>query len=109
MAFTTSKEVFAAMPAKFNPTAATGLDVVFQFHIEGEGGADYYVAVKDQKVTVTQGVHDDPTVSLRMKEEDWVSMVNGELDGMSAFMSGKLNASGDIMMAQRIQTLFTLA
>jgi putative sterol carrier protein len=33
-------------------------------------------------------------------------MVNGELNGMQAFMSGQLKVSGDIMLAQRIPELF---
>ena len=42
-----------------------------------------------------------------MSAEDWVSMVNKELNPMEAFMSGKLKVSGDIMLAQRIPELFS--
>jgi putative sterol carrier protein len=35
-------------------------------------------------------------------------MVNKELNGMQAFMSGQLKASGDIMLAQRMEQLFPL-
>jgi len=35
-------------------------------------------------------------------------MCNGQLDGMSAFMSGKLKVTGNIMLAQRIASLFPL-
>jgi putative sterol carrier protein len=33
-------------------------------------------------------------------------MCNGELNGVSAFMNGKLKISGDMMLAQRIASLF---
>jgi putative sterol carrier protein len=66
------------------------------------------VTVKDNACAVNEGVSDSPTVSLTMADADWLAMCNGQLDGMSAFMSGKLKATGDIMMAQRIPSLFPL-
>ncbi len=108
MAIASVKEVFDKMPEVFNVANAAGLDVIFQFHITGEGEGDWQVIVKDQKCEVMEGVHDAPTVSLTMEGPDWLAICNGQLDGMSAFMSGKLKATGDIMMAQRIQSLFPL-
>jgi putative sterol carrier protein len=108
MALTSVKEVFEKMPTVFNPSSAAGLNAIFQFHITGGESGDWHVAVKDNTCEVTEGVHDNPTVSLTMADTDWIAMCNGELDGMSAFMSGKLKATGDIMMAQRIPSLFPL-
>jgi putative sterol carrier protein len=107
-AFASVKEIFAGMPGVFNRDAAAGLDAVFQYNIEGAGGGDWYVVIKDQTCTVSEGVHASPTVSLRMADKDWIAMCNGEFDGMSAFMTGKLKISGDIMLAQRIASLFPL-
>jgi putative sterol carrier protein len=107
--FNSVKEIFAGMPGVFNRNAATGLDAVFQYHIEGAESGDWYVVIKDQTCTVSEGVHAHPTVSLRMADKDWIAMCNGELDGMSAFMGDKLKISGDIMLAQRIASLFPLS
>ena len=104
--FTSVKEIFSGMPTVFNRDAAAGLDAVFQYNIEGADGGDWYVAIKDQKCTVSQGVHASPSVTLKLADKDWLAMCNGELDGMSAFMSGKLKITGNIMLAQRIQSLF---
>jgi len=104
--FTSVKEIFAGMPGVFNRNAAAGLNAVFQYNIEGAEAGDWHVVVKDQTCTVSEGVHASPTVSLRMADKDWIAMCNGELDGMSAFMSGKLKIAGDIMLAQRIASLF---
>jgi putative sterol carrier protein len=35
-------------------------------------------------------------------------MCKGELNGMTAFMTGKLKATGDLMLAQRLPMLFPL-
>jgi putative sterol carrier protein len=108
MALTSVKEVFETMPKVFNPANASGLSVVFQYHITGDEAGDWFVTVKDQACNVTPGISDSPNVSLTMADKDWLAICNGQLDGMSAFMSGKLKASGDIMLAQRIPSLFPL-
>ena len=108
MPITSVKEVFNKMPEVFNPSAAQGLNAVFQYDISGEGGGQWNVVVKDGTCQVHEGAHAAPTVTLTMSDETWLAMVNKELNGMQAFMSGKLKVSGDIMLAQRINDLFPL-
>lgn len=102
------KEVFEKMPQVFDPAAAAGVNEVFQFHVTGPQGGDWNVTVKDQTCTVAEGVHASPTVTLSMADVDWLGIVNGTLNGMTAFMTGKLKATGNIMAAQRIQAMFPL-
>ena len=106
MAMTNVKEVFDGMPGTFNASAAQGMDAVFQFEITGEGGGNWSVAIKGGTCEIAEGTHDAPTTTLTMSGETWLAMVNGELNGMQAFMSGQLKVSGDIMLAQRIPELF---
>jgi putative sterol carrier protein len=106
MAETNVKEVFEKVTEFFNTTAAQGLDAVFQFDITGDEGGIWNVIVKDGVCQVQEGTHDEPTVTLTMSAEDWLAMVNKELNPMQAFMSGQLRVSGDIMLAQRIPELF---
>jgi len=108
MALTNVKEVFTKMPEVFNPNAAQGLDVVFQFNITGEGEGNWNVTVKQGACQIQEGTHESPSVTLTMSGETWLGIVNKELNGMQAFMSGKLKASGDIMLAQRVEQLFPL-
>lgn len=102
------KEVFSKIPELLNARAAQGLNAVFQFDINGNGGGSWNVTVKEAACEVQEGRHSAPTVTLSMSAEDWVSMVNKELNPMQAFMSGKLKVSGDIMLAQKIPELFSL-
>jgi putative sterol carrier protein len=108
MALTNVKEIFAKMPEVFNPSAAQGLDAVFQFEITGDDGGNWSVIIKDGACQIQEGTHDSPTVTLTMSGETWLGMVNKEINGMQAFMGGQLKASGDIMLAQRIEQLFPL-
>ena len=106
MAMATVKEVFTNMAQVFNANAAKGLNAVFQFNITGDGGGNWSAAVKDGKCEIKDGTAASPTVTLTMSGETWLAMVNKQTTGMQAFMSGKLKASGDIMLAQRIPELF---
>ncbi len=108
MALTSVNEVFEKMPQVFNAAAAAGMNSVFQFHITGGEAGDWFVEIKDGACAVSTGVHESPTVALTMEDMDWVAMCNGTLNGMTAFMTGKLKATGDIMAAQRIPSLFPL-
>lgn len=108
MALTSVKEVFEKMPEVFNPAAAAGLNMVFQFQITGNEAGEWHVIVKDNTCQVVEGAYASPNVTLTMADVDWLAMCNGTLNGMTAFMTGKLKASGDIMAAQRIPSLFPM-
>jgi len=106
MTITNVKEVFTRMSEIFNPGAAQGLDVDFQFDITGEDGGSWKVGVKDGTCQIQEGTHEAPTVTLTMSCETWLAIVNRELNAMQAFMGGQLKVSGDIMLAQRVPELF---
>ena len=108
MAFTKVKEIFGKMPEVFNADAAQGLDAVFQYEITGDNGGNWSVVVKDGACQVSEGVHESPSVTLTLSGDTWLGIVNKETNGMQAFMSGDLKATGDIMLAQRIEQLFPL-
>lgn len=108
MAFESVKETFDKMTSVFNPSAAEGLDAVFQYEITGEGGGNWIVTIKDGACEIKEGTHDSPTTTLSMSAETWLAIVNKQLNGMQAFMSGQLKATGDIMLASRIEQLFPL-
>jgi NAD(P)-dependent dehydrogenase (short-subunit alcohol dehydrogenase family)/acyl dehydratase/putative sterol carrier protein len=101
-------EIFAAMPDAFNPDAAKGVDVVFQYHISGPDGGDWSCTVKDATCTIHQGTHEKPTCTLKIGASDFVDMIGGALPAMQAYTSGKLKIEGDVMKSQLIEKLFKL-
>ncbi|UCH06751.1 MAG: SCP2 sterol-binding domain-containing protein [Deltaproteobacteria bacterium] len=106
MAIGDIKEVFTRMPEAFNASAAQGMDAIFQLDITGEGGGTWNVVIKDGACQINEGTHESPSVTLTMSAQTWLGIVNRELNGLQAFLRGKLKASGDIMLAQRIEQLF---
>jgi len=108
MAYTTVQEVFDKVSERFNPAAAKGLDAVCQFNITGEGGGKWHAIVKGGACQIQEGEAEKPSVTLTMPADVWLGMVNKQVSGMQAFMTGKLKVSGDIMLAQRIPDLFSV-
>jgi len=43
--------------------------------------------------------------TIKVSWEDWQKMAAGELDGMTAFMTGKLKIEGDMSNAMQLQTV----
>ncbi len=108
MAFTQPIQAFDAMIEKFNPQAAEGVKAVFQWEVVGDGGGIWHIKVADGAAQLAEGRHESPTVSQICSTELFLGMVNLEVDGMQAFMSGQLKMTGDMMVAQKIYDLFPL-
>jgi putative sterol carrier protein len=99
---------FEGLPDLFQPEAAAGVEVVFQFSISGSGGGEWHVAVKEGSCRVEEGVHGQPTTTIKMEEGDFLKFVRGELPAMQAYTAGKLKVEGDLMKSQLIEKLFKL-
>jgi NAD(P)-dependent dehydrogenase (short-subunit alcohol dehydrogenase family)/acyl dehydratase/putative sterol carrier protein len=104
--FASAAAVFDAMPGAFVAAAAAGVDVVFQYHISGAGGGDWFSMIKDGECRVAAGSHEKPGCILKMADSDFLDLMNGKLPAMQAYTSGKLKIEGDIMKSQLIEKLF---
>lgn len=99
--------IIHSIEERFNAQSARGVDAVFQFDISGDQAGQWYLTVKDQSCRITEGAHDSPNVTFSMAGCDFVEMMTGKITGQAAFFSGKLRVSGDLMLAQRFEALFT--
>ncbi len=98
--------VFRQMPDFFLADQAVGVDVVFQYKLSGAGGGEWFTVLKDQTCTVGEGTHDTPTTTILMDAEDFLALIQGQLNAMNAFTTGKLKIEGDLMKSQLIEKLF---
>ncbi|MCB5162224.1 SCP2 sterol-binding domain-containing protein [Marinomonas algarum] len=99
-----SKAVFDAMLVRFDANEADDMEAVFQFDLEDAD--DYYLSIEDGSCTMAEGEHDDATVTLSMDLATLKEVMSGELDGMAAFMQGRIRADGDIMLATKLTQIF---
>ena len=66
-------------------------------------GGDEGVLMLDgaaSQVTENDGVAD---TTLKVSWDDWQALADGKLDGMTAFMTGKLKVEGDMSNAMQLQ------
>ncbi len=100
-------EIFNGMAAAFVPEAAAGQSAIVQYDIgTAAGSKSYQLKVADGKCVVKQGAGEPARVTLALALPDFLRLIAGKLDGMQAFMTGKLRLSGDMMFAQTMQSWF---
>lgn len=99
-------EYVDTLPQRFVPAAAKGVDAVFQWQLSGDGGRSFHAIVRDGALEVVEGPHAAPTTTLVISAADYVQVVNGELDGMKVFASGRGKVQGNIKAAMKMRGLF---
>ena len=104
----TIADLMSKMPGAFLPEKAPGLDAAIQFKFTGAEAGDWYAEIKDGKCTTAQGEHASPKMTLTADSSDYVKIFTGEVDGMQAFMQGKLKLAGDLNLAMKLMQMFKI-
>jgi putative sterol carrier protein len=104
----TVADLMSKMPGAFMPEKAPNLDAVIQFNFTGAEAGEWYAVIKDGKVAVEKGTHASPKMTLTADSSDYVKVFTGELDGMAAFMQGKLKLAGDLNLAMKLTQMFKI-
>jgi putative sterol carrier protein len=104
----TVKETFDAMTSRFKADKAAGTSATIQYDISGDGGGTWHAVIKDGACTVNQGPVTNPNLTLQMSAQDWLDMTAGKQSGQMLFMSGKLKLKGDMGLAMKLGSLFSV-
>jgi len=107
-AMPTVKESFDAMPSRFRSDKATGTSAVIQYDVSGDGGGTWNAVIKDGACTVNQGAAPNPNLTLQISAQDWLDMLSGKQSGQMLFMSGKLKIKGDMGLAMKLGSMFSM-
>ena len=87
---------FQAMPERFIPEKAKGVEATVSYNITGKGGGKWTVTIKDGAMTLTEEVLKNPRVYIVCRDKDYHDIVTGKLDGVTAVVTGKMGIEGDI-------------
>jgi putative sterol carrier protein len=98
----TVNEIFNALPERFNPEAAGDWTAKIQFNF-GEDEDSWFIDVADGSINVGQGTVEDATATVTTTSDTWVGLVTGEVNGMMAMMSGKLQIAGNMGHVMKLQ------
>jgi putative sterol carrier protein len=104
----TVKETFDAMAGRFKADRAAGTNAVVQYDISGEGGGTWHAVIKDGTCAVAEGAGTNPALTLQMAAQDWLDMTSGKQSGQMLFMSGKLKLKGDMGLAMKLGSMFSM-
>lgn len=106
MEIETPKQFFEEeLPKRFRAEKSVGVDVIVQLSIDGPHGGNWTVIIKNQKMTVGEGTHASPTLSVKMTERDYMDVINNKTSGEKAFMTGKLQLKGSITLALKLKDM----
>ena len=99
--------IFEGMKSALNPDRAQ--DCVVGYAITEDGKThNYVVTIKDKQASFEKREPADARVTIGLGLADFLRLIAGDLDGMQAFMQGKLKLQGDMMFAQQVPQMFGL-
>jgi len=104
----TVKETFEAMAGRFRSDKAAGTTATVQYDVSGEGGGTWHAIIKDGACTVAAGAVPNPNLTLQISGQDWLDMLSGKQSGQMLFMSGKLKVKGDMGLAMKLGSMFSM-
>lgn len=99
-------QIFQGMMSRFNPEKAASMNASVLFDLSGEDGGQWAVQIQDGKANMVKGGVENPTATIKMTAEDYAKMTKGELNAMTAFMTGKIKVDGDLNTVMKFQGLF---
>jgi putative sterol carrier protein len=92
-----AKELLHRIPESFDASDMAE-NAVIQYAIS----EPVYHVLENGRLTAHDGEAEAPDVTIRVSDENLVRLMTGELNPMSAFMTGKLKLDGNVMLAQRL-------
>ena len=103
MAYSNVKEVFEDIQKQLDedPSKAKSINGVYKFVVTGEGGGTWMVDLKSDPPAVKEG-DEDAQCTITVSTEDFLKIVNKELNAQMAFMTGKLKIQGDMGLAMKL-------
>lgn len=95
----TAAEIIKSLPERLKKEKAEGIEANFHFQISGDRGGDFTVVLKDQAVTVTEGLEGDPSCVVTTTDEVYEDTELGRTNPQMAVMMGKIKISnlGEMM------------
>ena len=104
-------EIFRRMPERFEPSRAPNVEAVIEWRISErpDGGHDVYqLVIGSGTCTLAEDQHKEPRVVYEIQPLDFLKLISGNASGPQLFLVGRLKIRGDLFLAARVQSMFTL-
>jgi putative sterol carrier protein len=103
--------LFWQMPKQVNPEIAKDMTTTIRWRITGrpDDGVDVYQLEVDKgQVKTVKGESGDPKLTVTMDAVEFLKLASGNLDPMQAYFKGRIELTGDIMVAAKLAQLFKM-
>jgi len=104
----TVKELVFNHERAFLPEKAPGLNAVIQYKFSGAQAGDYIITIADGACKVSEGLAENPLMTLTADGEFFRDVLLGKEDGMKGFMMGKIKLAGDLNLAMKLTSFFKM-
>lgn len=102
----TFDEIMAKVKDMATKVDASGTDfLAVQVNLTGKDGGVFYVEVKDGKVSAEPYDYHDRSCALTIEPANFVKLMDGKLDPVIAYTTGKLKVEGDLGKALEFSKL----
>ena len=88
-----ARDFVLSLPSSVKKEWLEGVDTNFHFDIEGEGGGQFSVNVKDNQIQVFEHFEGEPKCKITAKEKNLIKLLRGEMNPMMAVFTGKVKIS----------------
>ncbi len=106
----TAKDLFSTSAVEILETKKDklkGINAVFKFDIEGEGGGKWTMDLKNEPFSVTEGDGAKPDCTVKMNHDNFEKLLDNFGIAMQLFMTGKLKIDNP-MAAMKLQKVLPL-
>ncbi len=88
-----ARDFIMTLPDTVKAEWLEGVDTNFHFDIEGDGGGQFSVVVKENKLEVFDHFEGEPKCKITAKEKNLIKLLRGEMNPMMAVFTGKVKIS----------------
>ncbi|KAH0945273.1 hypothetical protein HN011_004726 [Eciton burchellii] len=100
--------IFNAIETNLSNELVNRTGAIYQFNIKGNEAGTWYIDLKNGKGAIGKGKPSQPADTiLTMDSQNFFAMFSGKLKPTTAFMSGKLNISGNFQKAMKLEKLMS--
>lgn len=102
-------DFFKKGEALVDPRGAGIYEAVAQFVIDGADEAAFHYVILKGVAVMRPGHHDSPEVVISTTLYEWIQLLLGKIGPFRAYLSGRVEVEGDIVLAQQVLKMFKTA
>ncbi|KMQ90499.1 hydroxysteroid dehydrogenase-like protein 2 protein [Lasius niger] len=100
------ERIFIAINENLSNELVNRTGAIYQFNVKGKEAGVWFLDLKNGKGAIGKGEPSQPAdATLTMDSENFFAMFSGKLKPTAAFMTGKLNISGNLQKAMKLEKL----